>query len=209
MKILIDDNKKVADRNIESIKAGAIKINELVNYYNSQKVLKPIGNKKEIYSFLKDPIGYLEDAIYRDIAPTVSEHAKPEVSKVADMFGIPYHDILGVLNNHLVYLTLIDKLSFDIEKSEFYLSGHAEKEIRESYRIYTEDEIQAKIWSLLKTTCKNLTEYKAMLNLDTISCNAIADNIRVAYSKDLGTFLPKVNVFNELIKNPRIIENFD
>jgi hypothetical protein len=157
--LLIDENSQRAESEIREHKNQARLLSELIQHYNRLPHLGEIDTAVEAREFLSDPLGYLNTCIYNQLATGMfSTKVKPEASKIAELYSIPYPAIMQRINGVRPYLRNLDRFAFDEGNRTLVLLPEGEEAIRAACKIYLTNEAEIEEYNKLKTVAESLNE---------------------------------------------------
>jgi hypothetical protein len=184
-KYLIDKNERMAQIYLNELKSGVMAINNLIAVYNSENGLKSLTTEAEIRTYLSDPLNYLDRAIINDTGIAVSSVAKPSVIGTANLFNIPYESIKKNLSQYMRYLWVVDHLSFNQGTNDFYLTDKTAEDYLKTFEIYTQTDVEAKVWLFLLDMSKHLSEYARIYDTADYVLHPIAQHYKLEVSKQI------------------------
>ena len=121
-KLLISEGADRARMELDEHRNRARLMTELIQAYNRLPHLGNIDTAIEARAFLSNPISYLNECIDNQLATgTFTGKIRPDASRVAELYGIPYVPMLQRINMMSPHLRNLDRFGFDEEKIEILL----------------------------------------------------------------------------------------
>ena len=174
-KILINENRDLAIKHIETLKAQARGISDLIQVFNNLGVLNKITGREQVQEFLKDPTAFLNNAVLKDTGITFSTKAKPLPEQVAAIFGIPYESFINQLNR--TRIGNLEHMKFNEDTLSIEFDPDSEKAIYEDFKEYARSEDESKEIQKDRDLCKILNERVERYGFQPSDMNLIADRI--------------------------------
>ena len=170
-KVLISENRQIAQKHIETLKAQAKGLNELMKVFNDLPVLRPIQTKGQVQDFLKDPTNFLDSAVLRD-SDTKFGKVRPVPEELARLFGIPRDKFLQQLSR--TRIADLENLKFNEKTLTIEFNPEKEAGIFEEFKEYARSEEEAKEILKIRELCKSLNDHCYRFNMLPSDMNTAA-----------------------------------
>jgi hypothetical protein len=155
--LLISDGADRARLELDEHRNRARLMTELVRAYNRLPHLSDIDTAVEAREFLSDPIDYLNTCIDNQLATgIVIGKIRPDASRVAELYGIPYAPMLQRINMMRPHLRNFDRFGFDESARTVVLLPEGEEAIRELCKVYLTNEQEIELYQTINDACDML-----------------------------------------------------
>jgi hypothetical protein len=174
MKLLISDNAQRAADEIHEHQNRARLMTELVQAYNRLPHLSEVDDAIEAREFLSNPVSYLNESINNQLAiGTFPGKIRPGADRVAELYGIPYVQMLQRINMMSPHLKNLDRFGFDEGAKSLVLLPEGEEAIREACKIYLTNEREIQLYEKVKEVTDQLNELGEMFGLAAVDLNQV------------------------------------
>lgn len=176
--LLINENTQRAADEIHEHQNRARLMTELVQAYNRLPHLGDIDTAIEAREFLSNPVSYLNESIDNELATgTFTGKIRPDASRVAELYGIPYVQMLQRINMMSPHLRNLDRFGFDEGSKSIVLLPEGEEAVREACKIYLTNEQEIELYEKVKVLTDQLNEMGVMFGLGNPEFNMVPKSL--------------------------------
>ena len=175
-KVLINLNSDNARQSILEMKNQCRLATELIASYNKMPVVPPIETAGDCLEFLKNPVGFMNEAIINNCGLTFGK-AKPDPAAIAAMFRIPSSGITVRAQGIHLSPTQLSMLGFDEGDKTVFLMAEAEEQIFENAKIYLTNEAEIEEYNRLQEVCDSLNELFTRFNISGSDINSAGHSL--------------------------------